>query len=110
MFVYGNSCADEIRPGYLQLSDMGEHVFSVVWKVPKKNNKVVNLKPVFPNSCKSKTEITSREVKSAILQSWYLQCESEITGKQISVSGMVNSSTDVLLRLSWKMVMFQRLY
>lgn len=102
MFMHAGVYADEIRPGYLQLNELDDHVFSVTWKVPKNNNKTLLLMPDFPDTCQNKTQIISREVNNAILKSWYLKCANKIYGQRISVSGIVSSNTDVLLRLNWK--------
>lgn len=101
-FMHADIYADEIRPGYLQLNEIDDHVFLVTWKVPKKNNKTLLLVPDFSDTCKNKTQIISREVNNAILQSWFLKCDDKIYGQRISVSGIASSSTDVLLRLNWK--------
>ena len=49
--VSGAATADEIRPGYLELSTTDGNAYSVKWKVPMLGDKVLSLKPVLPDSC-----------------------------------------------------------
>ena len=49
LFCLANvAIADEIRPGYLELKESNKNIFSVLWKVPAKGDKKLNLEAQFP--------------------------------------------------------------
>ena len=51
LFLANLSFADEIRPGYLEITENSHNVFSVLWKVPAKGNKKLSLQAQLPANC-----------------------------------------------------------
>lgn len=100
-FIYGNAVADEVRPGYLQLKETRDDVFSVIWKVPAKGDKKLSLKVQLPANCSDQTDRNSRRVNGAYIQYWIINCEAGLVNKAIAISGLNMSSTDVLLHLEF---------
>ena len=96
-----NANADEIRPGYLELVEQTPGTYSVVFKVPQKRWQKPLLVTHFPDSCTNQTEISAHYTNGNLLQRWYIHCAGAIAGKSISVDGMAESNTDVLLRWQW---------
>ena len=101
LLLTNSSFADEIRPGYLELSEQSQNAYAVLWKVPQKSGQKLSLEPRFPDGCTNKTAITSHTINSAMLQRWYIHCADNIVGQRISIEDIDNSNTDVLLRLKW---------
>lgn len=102
LFLMANlSVADEIRPGYLQLIENGENVFSVLWKVPAKGDKKLSLTAQLPTNCENKSPPTAQLTNGAYIQRWVVACEGGLVGKTISISGLESTNTDVLLRLEF---------
>jgi hydrogenase/urease accessory protein HupE len=102
LFLLANiSVADEIRPGYLELTEESQNTFSVIWKVPHRSGQNMLLDPFFPKNCEDKTPITSQYTKGAILQRWYIQCTEGMINQRIFIEGLENTNTDVLMRLKW---------
>lgn len=95
------SFADEIRPGYLELKENGSNVFSVLWKVPAKGNKKLNLQVQLPTSCIDKSQANIQLVNGAYIQRWIVACEEGLFERNISVAGLDLTSTDVLLHLEF---------
>lgn len=93
--------ADEIRPGYLELKEISKNIFSVIFKVPAKQDKRLSLEAQLPTDCKNISPITSQFINGAYLQHWTIQCESDLAGKTIVIEGLELSSTDVLLRMEF---------
>ena len=98
---YGSGVADEIRPAYLQLKESGHDVFTVLWKVPAKGDKKLSLDVQLPANCKDETPVDSRLLNGAYIQRWVVNCETGLVDKEISISGLNTSSTDVLLHLEF---------
>ncbi len=93
--------ADEIRPGYLQLKELGDDVFSVIWKVPAKGDKKLGLEVQLPASCKDTAPANAQLINGAYIKRWIVACEQGLVDKEISVTGLALTSTDVLLHLEF---------
>lgn len=95
------SFADEIRPGYLELKENSANVFSVLWKIPARGNKKLNLQAQLPANCIDKAPVNTQLVNAAYIQRRIVVCEGGLIEKTISVEGLKSISTDVLLRLEF---------
>lgn len=95
----GLSLADEIRPGYLAIKENSPGLFSVVWKIPAKNDKKLSLKALLPENCTNKTPANAQFINGAYIQRWVTACDGGLAGKTISIEGLDSTITDVLLRL-----------
>jgi len=93
------ACADEIRPGYLELNTTDGSVYSVKWKVPMKGNMVLSLKPVFPETCSERTPPSSMAAGGAMITRWSLTCPAGLDDSRIRIDGLENTMTDVLVRI-----------
>ncbi len=91
--------ADEIRPGYLQITETSRDLYSVVWKVPAKGDKKLSLKAHLPENCEDKTQANAVFTNGAYIQRWITYCEDGLLEKSISIEGLEATITDVLLRL-----------
>lgn len=93
--------ADEIRPGYLELKESSENKFSVVWKVPAKGDKKLNLDVQLPDNCDYKTQPNSQLINGAYIERWVVVCDGGLVEKSISIPGLQFTNTDVLLRMEF---------
>ena len=93
------SFADEIRPGYLELKESSQNVFSVLWKVPTKGEKKLNLELQLPDNCINKSQANSQLINGAYIQRWITVCDGGLVEQSISIIGLDTTNTDVLLRL-----------
>ena len=97
----GETFADEIRPGYLELRETSHNVFSVLWKVPAKGDKKLSLKTQLPAGCKNKTPVNGQFFNGAYIQRWIVDCEEGLIERSISIEGLESTNTDVLLRMEF---------
>jgi hydrogenase/urease accessory protein HupE len=95
------SVADEIRPGYLALTESSENIFSVIWKVPAKGDKKLVLDAEFPSTCKDKTRPYAQLINNAYIQHWIIACNKGLLEQSISISGLTATNTDVLVRVKF---------
>lgn len=93
--------ADEIRPGYLQLTEASPGIFSVIWKVPAKQNKKLGLSAQLPQNCTNKTQANAEFFNGAYLQRWIASCSGGLSEQTISIGGLDSTITDVLLRIEF---------
>jgi hydrogenase/urease accessory protein HupE len=99
LVVTGSAIADEIRPGYLELSSTDGSVYSVKWKVPMKGNMVLSLKPILPETCSERTPPSSMASGGAMITRWSISCPAGIEEGHIRIDGLENTMTDVLVRV-----------
>ena len=95
------SVADEIRPGYLEIKETSQNVFSVLWKMPAKGNKKVSSRLSLPDKCIDKVQPISQLINGSYIERSIIVCKDGIVGKNISIPGLVSSNTDILLRMEF---------
>ena len=98
-FFASLSIADEIRPGYLQIKQNSNNLYSVLWKVPAKGDKKLSLQLRLPKNCIDKTTPTTQLINSSYIQRWIVSCADGLKNKVISINGLDMTSTDVLIHL-----------
>lgn len=94
-----SAIADEIRPGYLELNTTDSTVYSVKWKLPMKGDMVLSLKPVLPDSCSERTPPSAMASGGAMITRWSVSCPGGLDDGTISINGLENTMTDVLVRV-----------
>ncbi len=94
----GKVLAHEVRPGYLELRQIGDQTYDFLWKVPAKGSKRLGLDVQLPTHCRS-TEPRTRFVAGAFLERWRTTCEGGLTGGLIRIDGLSGTRTDVLARV-----------
>lgn len=97
--VSGAAIADEIRPGYLELTTTDGTVYSIKWKVPMKGDMVLSLKPILPDWCTERTPPSSMATGGAMITHWSVNCSAGIAEGHIRIDGLENTMTDVLVRV-----------
>ena len=91
--------ADEIRPAYLELTELNNTSFKITWKLPRKETKVLKLSPEFPDNCTQLTPIHRVQTPSADIKHWSIQCGGGLAGQTVSVAELANTTTDILIRV-----------
>ncbi len=89
--------ADEVRPAYLEISELTSQDWDLLWKVPAKGEKKLALHVIFPKTCKEGVR-GSRFAGDAYIERWRLKCDGGLIGQEIHVTGLHNTRTDVLVR------------
>ena len=91
--------ADEVRPSYLELKEKTDNNFAVIFKVPARGDKKLSLHVELPSSCRIIGEKRASFQSGAYLEQFYTLCEGGIREKKISIEGLQNTNTDLLLRV-----------
>ncbi len=92
--------AHEVRPGYLELTETAPDQYAVTWKVPMKGDAVLRLNPEFPAICTEQTPPSSHRVAAAMLKRWSIFCDGGLKDSSLSINGLENTLTDVLVRIT----------
>jgi len=94
------SQADEIRPAYLQITEIDNTVYDVFWKVPALGEtQRLALYVEFSDDVKTLSQGFEGFVDNAHIQRWTISHPDHLIGTTLSIEGLDKSSTEVLLRI-----------
>lgn len=91
--------ADELRPGYLEITQRDAQHWSVIWKAPVLGGLATRAHPAFPEFCKFKPE-AAQLLGAAVVERGTLTCARPLDGAQVGLEGIDNAFTDALLRVA----------
>ena len=95
----GNARADELRPGYLELTQQSQRVWHVTLKAPVKGGLAANASPVMPAFCTAGAPV--RQLREGSLYSdWRYDCVRPLVGARVGLSGLDKTVTDALVRIA----------
>jgi hypothetical protein len=97
--------AHEVRPGYIEITEVARDSFDIVWKQPVRSagaNAVagLGLRPVFPENCARLGDSRMRRLPGALVEKFSLTCDGGLFGQSIGVEGLQRTITDVLVQLA----------
>jgi len=90
--------ADQIRPAYLEMSELTSDIWDILWKVPAKGDMKLALHVKFPEACEEGARGT-RFIRDAYIERSRLKCEDGLIGENIQISGLLETRTDVIARV-----------
>jgi hypothetical protein len=90
--------AHEIRPAFLQISEIEPSSYDVVWKTPAQGDMRLALNVVLPSGCRNVGQPRTTPVDGAVVQRWRSTCDGGLPGKPIVIENLPASLTDVILR------------
>jgi hypothetical protein len=101
LHLIGIAQAHEVRPAYLQLKQVDELTYDMLWKVPAKGDRRLGLYVRLPNNCNS-SDATSRFSDGAYVERRQVTCEGGLLDGTIAIIGLEATRTDVLARVEHK--------
>ena len=97
--------AHEVRPAYLELTEVAEGRFEVLWKQPVLPisepgvTARLPLEPRFPGHCRVVDRALPEVTRSALVERWTMVCAAGGLAGAIEIGGLPRTLTDVLLRV-----------
>ncbi len=91
--------ADELRPGYIELTQQTPAEWKLVWKAPLLGGLATRAEPLLPDFCKLKLD-TPRLSGPAVVATGKVTCRKSLAGATVGLKGMEPGSTDALLRVA----------
>jgi hydrogenase/urease accessory protein HupE len=91
--------AHEVRPGYLELQERSEGLFSTTWKVPMLGDYRLAIAPVYPAFCQSVAEPISIIADGASITRGEMRCTQPLPGNTLRIRNLETTQTDVLIRI-----------
>ena len=95
----GNIVADEIRPAYLELGEITQDHYQVVWKQPIVADRRLPIDPVLPAACETTREDLPEYTNNALIQRWEVACD--LHSGSVHINGLTRTLTDVMVRISY---------
>ena len=94
--------AHRLSPAYLGLTETSPGVYDVEWKVSIPGGLADVLEPAIPDGCRVEGNVRTYLVSDARLQHGVIACEGGITGRDVTISGLRGTDTDVLVRIAFE--------
>ena len=91
--------ADELRPGYLELTQQDAQHWRMVWKAPVLGGLATHARPLVPPQCRQSSP-TVRLEGAALIADSRLTCAKDLAGSDVALAGMDAAFTDALVRIA----------
>lgn len=91
--------ADELRPGYLELTQQNATLWRMAFKAPILGGIATRAAPSLPDFCKLETGPIRLE-GSAVVALGTVTCTKPLTGAKVGLAGLETGFTDALLRIA----------
>jgi len=92
--------ADEFKPAYLQLTQLDQDVYDVLWKIPAIDEATtLKVKPQFPDGTEALTPVHSTFSRGITVQRWRIRVPHGLDGQAVFFSQLSQTRIDVLARL-----------
>jgi hydrogenase/urease accessory protein HupE len=92
--------ADEFKPAYLQLTQLDQETYDVLWKVPAIDEATtLKVTPRFPDGTEVLTPLRSTFSRGITVQRWRIRVPHGLDGKSVFFSHLSETRIDVLARL-----------
>lgn len=100
LFGASEARADELRPAYVELNQITQSEWEVLWKASANSRLGHTAEVILPEVCQPAGEEERRFVASNVLTRQSLHCTGSIAGQSIGLKGLELSTTDALVRIS----------
>src|SRR6476661_1200119 len=92
--------ADEFKPAYLQITQLDQEMYDVLWKVPAIDEATtLKVKPQFAEGTEELTPVRSTFSRGITVQRWRIHVAQGLDGKAVFFSHLSETRIDVLARL-----------
>jgi HupE / UreJ protein len=93
--------ADEVRPAYLELRELGPNEYSVLLKTPAFGEVRLSLQASFSGRVQNITPISTRSTGTAAVQTWWMRAIDPLRGQDIGITGLDGTVSDALVRIEF---------
>ena len=101
-FTSPSISAHEMRPAYLELTQIEQDRFEIFWKRPQVTGRSLKLDLRFPDHCSTQPSGLDQVTDAAWISRLTLECAPlGLSGYSIAVDGLSGTMTDILLRIHW---------
>ena len=93
------SMADEIKLSYLEIKESKSQHYSILLKLPSKENQKLAINMLMPKECNLTLPKTSHLVNNTYLDRWQIKCNEGLADKTLFIEGLKSTGMDLLLRI-----------
>jgi hydrogenase/urease accessory protein HupE len=93
--------ADEVRPAYLELHEIGPSEYSVLLKTPASGEARLSLQASFSGRFQNLTPVATRWTGNASVQTWWMRALDPLRGQDIGIAGLEGTVSDALVRVEF---------
>src|SRR5450631_2858587 len=94
------ACADELRPGYLELRQTSPDTYSLLFKIPARGEDLrLAIYPNFPEGTQDVGAPRASFSEGAYVERRTIRRDGGLAGRAVTVEGLSATSTDVLVRV-----------
>jgi len=98
--VAGLAGADVFKPAYLQLTQVDQNTYDVMWKLPALDESTaLKLKPRFPEGTRNLSEPQSVFAEGMAVKRWRISVPDGLNGKSVGIDGLTATGTDAIVRV-----------
>jgi len=97
LLVSISSFAHEMRPALLQINQVSGTDYELIWKIPRRDNMILSINPVFPDWFRVSQPLPGVEAGDGALFTMHATTEKSIHKMPISIDGIANSMVDVIV-------------
>lgn len=101
VFGASTSAAHEVRPSYLELTEVRAGEFDILFKTPMRGDLRLSLTPAFSGGTEPLASIAARATGDAAVQTWRIKAIDPLRGQKIGIVGLENTMTDALVRIAF---------
>ncbi len=93
------AAADELRPGYLDYTEIRPAEWRVTWKAPLRSGLASRATPILPSGCAATTPQRVLD-DVALKMEWTLRCQAPLAGQTLTIEGLDRTVAGALLRVA----------
>jgi hydrogenase/urease accessory protein HupE len=97
----GLAGADVFKPAYLQLTQVDQSSYDVLWKLPALDESTaLKLKPRFPEGTRNLSQQQSVFAEGMAVKRWRISVPGGLNGKSVGIDGLAETRTDAIVRVA----------
>lgn len=100
VLLAGPAQADELRPGYIELTQETGKQWRLVWKAPMRGGITPQTQPILPRDCYIRDTPSKTVSGGSVVTTSQVTCAGDLSGGTIGLSAFSASQTDVLVRVA----------
>ncbi len=93
--------AHEARPAYLEINELGQNQYSILWRSPANGRMILPVRVQLPPGLKAASPPVVRELSDSRVETWLVRSPDGLAGKRIDFVGLAGTITDVLVRVQF---------
>jgi hydrogenase/urease accessory protein HupE len=97
LLVSISSFAHEMRPALLQINQVSDTDYELIWKIPRRDNMILSINPVFPDWFRVSQPLPGVQAGDGALFTMHATSEKSIHKMPINIDGIANSMVDVIV-------------